>query len=166
MGSSINIEELRKIAEENSGIDINDLITQITKIKCDNLTDFEKKYLYLILCQFPADEIAFIYYKNKIPSREEIAQNKKELKRNTKTLREYASKGLNTYLKELIGLDEDTPLPQFKNGLLIKELKKVCKTNNIDKSNDEIRIVIKMPKEISKDMKDLLIQIIPSIKFE
>lgn len=165
MVSSI-IKELIKEAEENSGIDINDLITKITKIKGDNLTDFEKKYLYLILCQYPTDEIAFIYYKNKRPSPEEISQNKEELKKSTKTLREYASKGLNIYLKQLIGLDEDITLPRFKNGKLIKELKKVCKTNDVDNRNDEIRIVIKGANKISQDMKDLLVKVISSIEFE
>lgn len=172
MGSII--EELRKRAKENSGIDIDDLVNEIEKIKGDKLTDFENKYLCLILCQFPATEIAFIYYENRMPSRAEISQNKKELKGKAKNLREYASNSLNIYLKELLGIEEGTPLPQYKNGKLIKELKKVCKPSiinksngeTIDNSNDEIRIVIKIPKQIFEDNRDLLIQIIPSINFE
>mgnify|MGYP001799646664 CR=1 FL=1 len=166
MGSSISIEKLRKLAEENSAINIDDLINKIQYIKHDNLTKFEEKYLCLILCQFSADEIAFIYDKNRMPTRREIAQNKEYLKKRSGALRADASKGLNTYLKELIGLDDDTPLPQFKNGKLIKELRKVCKTNDVDNSNDEIRIVIKGAKKISQDMKDLLVKVISSIEFE
>ena len=43
MGSSISIEKLRKIAEENSGINIDDLINKIQYIKHGNLTKFEEK---------------------------------------------------------------------------------------------------------------------------
>ena len=92
-----------------------------------------------------------------MPTRREIDQYKEYLKKRSGALRADASKGLNTYLKELIGLDDDTPLPQFKNGKLIKELRKVCKTNDVDNSNDEIRIVIKGAKKISQDMKDLFV---------
>jgi hypothetical protein len=165
-------KELRELAEKRSGIDVNDLICKIEDIKSQykrnrRLTDFEEKYLCLILCQYPKEELAFIYDENRIPSREEVYRNKERLAKRSSILRSDASKGLNTYLKELIGLDEDIPLPQYKNGKLIKELKKVCKiSNNIDNSDDEINIVITISKEKSKDMIDLLKKIISSIEFE
>lgn len=172
MGSSIIIKELRELAEKRSGIDVSDLICKIEDIKRrdkrnSRLTDFEEKYLCLMLCQYPKEELAFICDNNRRPSREEVYRNKEHLAKRSGILRSDASKGLNTYLKELLGLDENIRLPQFRTGKLTKELKKVCKiSNNIDNSDDEMNIVITISKEKSKDMIDLLKKIISSIEFE
>ncbi len=116
------------LAEEKSGLDINRLLHNLQEIKRDcefkpncKLTRFEKRYLCLSLRGYSGREIAFIYDKNRIPKKEELIKYKEKLDARIRNLQKEASKGLNKYLKLLLGLDESINKP--RTGELIKILK-------------------------------------------
>ncbi|MGB3641201.1 MAG: hypothetical protein WBA39_27015 [Rivularia sp. (in: cyanobacteria)] len=85
------------------------------------LTRFEKRYLCLCLRGYSGREIAFIYDENRIPKKEELIQYKEKLDARIRNLQKEASKGLNKYLKLLLGLDESANKPRTRE--LIKFLK-------------------------------------------
>ncbi len=119
---------LINLAEQTSGLDINRLLHTLQEIKRDcefkpscKLTRFEKRYLCLSLHGYSGREIAFIYDKNRIPEKQELIQYKEKLDARIRNLQKEASKGLNKYLKFLLGLDESVNKPRTDE--LIKNLK-------------------------------------------
>ncbi len=123
----ININTVN-LAQEKSGLDIHRLLHTLEKIKRDcefkpgcRLTRFEKRYLCLSLHGYSGREIAFIYDRNRIPTSYELIQDKEKLDARIRNLQKEASKGLNKYLKLLLGLDESTNKPRTDE--LIKILK-------------------------------------------
>ena len=116
------------LAEEKSGLDIKRLLHTLEEIKRDcelkpdcRLTRFEKRYLCLSLRGYSGREIAFIYDRNRIPTSYELIQDKEKLDARIRNLQKEASKGLNKYLKLLLGLDESANKPRTDE--LIKFLK-------------------------------------------
>jgi len=119
---------LINLAEKKSGLDINRLLHALKEIKreCElkpdcRLTNFEKRYLCLSLRGYSGRELAFIYDENRVPRKEELLQHKEKLDARIRNLQKEAAKGLNKYLKFLLGLDENVNKPRTSE--LIKFLK-------------------------------------------
>ena len=119
---------LINLAEKKSGLDINRLLDALKEIKreCElkpdcRLTNFEKRYLCLSLRGYSGRELAFIYDENRVPRKEELLQHKEKLDARIRNLQKEAAKGLNKYLKFLLGLDENVNKPRTSE--LIKFLK-------------------------------------------
>jgi len=119
---------LINLAEKKSGLDINRLLYSLQQIKRDcefkpdcRLTNFEKRYLCLSLRGYSGREIAFIYDENRIPGKGELIKYKEKLDARIRNLQKEAAKGLNKYLKFLLGLDESVNKPRTSE--LIRFLK-------------------------------------------
>ncbi|MEO1430390.1 MAG: hypothetical protein AAFV71_15260 [Cyanobacteria bacterium J06633_8] len=129
------------LAQKKSGLDINRLLHSLQQIKRDwefkpncRLTKFEKRYLCLCLHGYSGREIAFIYDENRLPKKEELIKYKDKLDARIRNLQKEASKGLNKYLKLLLGLEESANKP--RNGELIKILKAKGYGIKSDKNNN------------------------------
>ncbi|MBV6625872.1 MAG: hypothetical protein KI793_23570 [Rivularia sp. (in: Bacteria)] len=142
----INLQPIN-LAQKKSGLDISRLLHTLQQIKRDcefkpncRLTQFEKRYLCLCLYGYSGREIAFIYDENRLPRKGELIKYKDRLDARIRNLQKEASKGLNKYLKLLLGLEESANKP--RTGELIRILKEKgygIKYDN-NKKNSFIRV--------------------------
>lgn len=131
---------LINLAEKKSGLDINRLLYTLQEIKreCElkpdcRLTNFEKRYLCLSLRGYSGREVAFIYDENRIPKKEELVRYKEKLDARIRNLQKEAAKGLNKYLKFLLGLDENVNKPRTSELIKFLKEKGYGIKNDIDK---------------------------------
>jgi hypothetical protein len=101
-------------AEEKSKIDISLLLSQLTSIKEQKLSDSEIVYLCLSLCRYSNCQIAYRLYKHKMPSLEDLAVCN-DLKRMERNMKSEMSSRVNYYVKRLMGLDVDKRKPSWSN---------------------------------------------------
>jgi hypothetical protein len=108
-------------AEKKSGIDISLLLSRLTSIKGQELSNSEIIYLCLSLCRYGNSQIAYRLYKHKMPSLEDlVAYN--DLKRIERNMKSEMSSRVNYYVKRLMDLDIEKRKPSWSN--VIEFLKK------------------------------------------
>lgn len=133
--------DVLNLAQKISGLNIYKLFEKLDSIKSNleprktKLTESEKFYLCLMLCQYSGREQAFMYDKCRVPSVEEINNDKESLDKKINSLRSSIGRDLNTYLKQILNI-EDSHLPQSKNGKLTEALKTALKTKGCEAIND------------------------------
>jgi hypothetical protein len=106
-------------AQEKSGIDLRRLLSDLNKIKKEfyprskSLSDTEIQYLCLSLSRYSKGEIAYYFYRHKIPSAEEL-KNCEDLKKLTRNLNSEMSSRIHKYLKKLMDIEENKRKPSWK----------------------------------------------------
>ncbi|QLE54947.1 hypothetical protein [Nostoc sp. TCL26-01] len=108
-------------AQKRSGIDVKRLLWQLTQFKYEyypqsqELSDKEIKYLCLSLSRYSKGEIAYYFYKHKIPTMQELAACK-DIERQIKNLNSEMSNRIHKYIKRLMNLtNENQRMPPWKN---------------------------------------------------
>ncbi|MGB6300151.1 MAG: hypothetical protein WBF90_28830 [Rivularia sp. (in: cyanobacteria)] len=159
------------LAEEKSGLDINRLLNTLEKIKRDcelkpdcKLTRFEKRYLCLSLRGYSGREIAFIYDRNRIPTPYELIQDKEKLDARIRNLQKEAAKGLNKYLKLLLGLDESANKPRTDE--LIKFLKEKGYGIKDDSKKETVSTLFIKGEITAQEITEILKESKPHLKLE
>ncbi|MGD1909920.1 MAG: hypothetical protein ACFB2X_03370 [Rivularia sp. (in: cyanobacteria)] len=162
---------LINLAKNNSGLDINRLLDVLEKIKRDcefkpdcKLTRFEQRYFCLLLRGYSGREFAFIHDENRIPTKEELIEYKDKLEARIKNLRKEASKGLNKYLKSLLGLDESVYLPRTVK--LIQMLKEQGYGINSDRRNEATSALFIKSEITAIEIIEILKQAKPDLRLE
>jgi hypothetical protein len=106
-------------AQVKSGLDLRRLLLDLNKIKQEfypqskSLSDTEIQYLCLSLSRYSQGQIAYYFYKHKIPSAEEL-ENCEDLHRLTRNLNSEMSSRIHKYLKRLMDMAEDERKPSWK----------------------------------------------------
>jgi hypothetical protein len=106
-------------AQEKSGIDLKQLQSDLSKIKQEfypqskSLSDNEMEYLYLSLSRYSKGQIAYYFYKHKIPSAEELKKCE-DLYRLTRNLNSETSSKIHKYLKRLMNIPASERKPSWK----------------------------------------------------
>ncbi len=166
----INLQ-LINLAEKKSGLDINRLLHTLQEIKrsCEfkpscKLTRFETRYLCLCLRGYSGREIAFIYDENRIPKKSELIQYKEKLDARIRILQKEASKGLNKYLKCLLGLEETANKP--RTGELIKFLKEKGYGIDNDRKKETVSTLFIKGEITAQEITDILKESKPNLKLE
>ena len=162
---------LINLAKNKSGLDINHLLDVLQKIKryCElkpncKLTRFEQRYLCLLLRGYSGREFAFIHDENRIPTKEELIEHRDKLDVRMKNLRKEASKGLNKYLKLLLGLDENVYLPRA--GKLVKMLKEKGYGIKFDSQKETTSALFIKGEITAQEIIGILKQAKPDLKLE
>ncbi|MBD2038237.1 hypothetical protein H6F76_25115 [Leptolyngbya sp. FACHB-321] len=99
-------------AEKKSGIDIVRLLERLTLIKGNQLSDSEITYLCLSLYGYSNCQIAYKLRNHKIPSPQELALCK-DIKRIERNMKSEMSDRVNSYIKELLGLEREKRKPAW-----------------------------------------------------
>jgi hypothetical protein len=119
MNSNDNLDRNCLAAQEKSGIDLRRLLLDLSKIKQEfyphtkSLSDSETQYLCLSLSRYSQAQIAYYFYKHKIPTAEEL-KNCEDIQRLTKNLNSEMSSRIHKYLKILMNIEEDERKPSWR----------------------------------------------------
>ncbi len=119
MDSNDNLDRNYLEAQEKSGIDLKQLQSDLSKIKQEfypqskSLSDTERQYLYLSLSRYSKRQIAYYFYKHKIPNAEEL-KNCEDLHRLMRNLNSEMSSKIHKYLKRLMNIAESDRKPSWK----------------------------------------------------
>jgi hypothetical protein len=119
MDSQDNLDRNLIEAQEKSGIDLRRLRSDLSKIKQEfyphskMLSDTEMQYLCLSLARYSQGQIAYYFYKHKIPSAEEL-ENCEELPRLIRNVNSEMSSRIHKYLKKLMNMRDDERKPSWK----------------------------------------------------
>ncbi|MBD2610178.1 hypothetical protein H6G94_02620 [Nostoc punctiforme FACHB-252] len=142
-------------AQKKSGIDVKRLLLQLAQFKHEyypqshELSDKEIKYLCLSLSRYSKGEIAYYFYKHKIPTIQELA-GCEDIERWIKNLNAEMSNRIHKYIKRLMNLiNENQRLPSWKNIIMFLDKNGY----GINKSSTpEIKLLRLLPEgEISVD---------------
>ncbi|PSB53473.1 hypothetical protein [Chamaesiphon polymorphus] len=119
MDSQDNLDRNLLEAQEKSGIDLRQLQSDLIKIKQEfyphskMLSDTEMQYLCLSLARYSQGQIAYYFYKHKIPSAEEL-KTCEDLQRLTRNLNAEMSSRIHKYLKRLMNMKDNERKPSWK----------------------------------------------------
>ncbi len=119
MDSNDNLCQNCLEAQSRSGIDLRRLLSDLSKIKQEfyphtkSLSDTEIQYLCLSLSRYSQGQIAYFFYKHKIPDFDELT-NCKDLQRLIKNLNAEMSSRIHKYLKKLMNIELDARKPSWK----------------------------------------------------
>ncbi|BAY26616.1 hypothetical protein NIES2100_64320 [Calothrix sp. NIES-2100] len=108
-------------AQKSSGIDVKRLLLELAQCKSkyhrhsQELSDKEIKYLCLSLSRYSKGEIAYYFYRHKIPNSQEL-EACEDIERWRKNLNAEMSTRINRYIKRLMNLiDENQRMPSWKD---------------------------------------------------
>jgi nicotinic acid phosphoribosyltransferase len=146
-------------AEEKSGIDMQRLLENLALIKGNELTEREIIYLSLSLSRHINSYIAYVLYRHKFPTLEDLKVCK-DIERIEQNMKSDMSKTVNIYVKELMGLNPDTNKPRWskvidflnKNGY---KKKTVLRSDGLEVEPQRLMIYEgdKIPTEIIESLK-------------
>lgn len=146
-------------AEEKSGIDMQYLLENLASIKGNKLTEREIIYLSLSLSGYVNSYIAYVLYRHKLPTLEELKVCK-DIERIEQNMKSDMSKTVNIYVKELMALNPDTNKPRWskvidflnKNGY---KKETMLRSNSLELETPKLMIYEgdKIPIEIIESLK-------------
>jgi hypothetical protein len=119
MNSNNNLCHNCLLAQEKSRIDLRRLLSDLSKIKQEfyphskSLSDNEIQYLCLSLARYSQGQIAYYFYKHKIPSAEEL-KDCDDIQRLTRNLNSEMSSRIHKYLKRLMNIKENERKPSWR----------------------------------------------------
>jgi hypothetical protein len=149
-------------AQQISGIDVKRLLLQLTKFKCEyypqsqELSDKEIRYLCLSLSRYSKGEIAYYFYRHKIPTIQELAACE-NIERRVKNLNSEMSNRIHRYIKQLMNLtDKNKRLPSWKDIIAYLEESgyKIAQTCTSEK---QVNLML-LESDISADQLQSLLQ--------
>lgn len=106
-------------AQAKSGIDLNRLLLDLSKIKQEfyphtkSLSDTETQYLCLSLSRYSQGQIAYHLYKHKIPSPEQL-KNCEDIQRLIRNVNAEMSSKVHKYLKILMNIKKEGRKPSWR----------------------------------------------------
>jgi hypothetical protein len=158
MNFNDNLDRNLLAAQEKSGIDLHRLRSDLSKIKQEfypqtrSLSDKEIQYLCLCLSRYSLGQIAYYFYKHKIPSTEEL-QKCEDLPRLTRNLKSEMSSTLHKYLKKLMNLPEEESKPSWKKIVdLLRNSERYRYSPSSTKLTTKLSVLIEIESSQSFDM--------------